>query len=604
MPPVAFSYIRFSHPSQADGDSLRRQTEAATVWSRRNHATLDMTTTLLDLGKSAFVKARRDPFEEDPMAAFIDQDDLVNPDRRALAGFQALIKRRRVPRGAFLIIENLDRLSRDDVVPATHLLTGILLAGVKIVQLKPVEQVLTDKSDGYQIMMAVMELSRGHGESALKSERLSKAWANKKARAREGHLVTRTLPAWVTVNDGKMELIPEKAEAVRTVFRLAADGYGHPRIVEKMNRDGIPSIGVGPWSRGYVGLILRDRRALGEYQPKKNGQPDGDPVLGYFPAAVREDEYQAARTAAAGRKTFRGRVGRPKVNVFAKMIREARSGCAYVLNGWNYRGERHYVLINTNSVEDNTVVRSFPYQFFERAVLSMLWKIAPADVLNDDQRPDRVAVIQSKVAEVKTQEAKLEIELLRLGSDVPALARALATLREQETALQADLEQARLQVRPLDDFWKEAAALTDQLDTAADPENVRVRLRVVFRRVVSGMVLLVCPRGKERFAALEMTLTCGEQRHYLLYYRPRHVGFGGDKPGHWAVRGWPVGKVTDLRKLEVIREAEDLFDGAVVPAILRGEPATDSTEFPVRSGIIDWPAARRPAPFSTQAGSE
>ena len=125
MPPVAFSYIRFSHPSQADGDSLRRQTEAATVWSRRNHATLDMTTTLLDLGKSAFVKARRDPFEEDPMAAFIDQDDLVNPDRRALAGFQALIKRRRVPRGAFLIIENLDRLSRDDVVPATHLLSRV-----------------------------------------------------------------------------------------------------------------------------------------------------------------------------------------------------------------------------------------------------------------------------------------------------------------------------------------------------------------------------------------------------------------------------------------------------------------------------------------------
>ncbi len=167
--PTAYSYIRFSHPQQAKGDSLRRQAEAAAEWCRRSGAALDTMTTLHDLGKSAYAKPRNGRGAEDPMAAFIEPENLINPDRRALAGFQALIKQRKIPRGAYLIIENLDRLSRDDVVPATHLLTGILLAGVRIVQLRPSEQVLTDKSDGYAIMMAVMELSRGHGSS--KAER-------------------------------------------------------------------------------------------------------------------------------------------------------------------------------------------------------------------------------------------------------------------------------------------------------------------------------------------------------------------------------------------------------------------------------------------------
>src|SRR5262245_40837291 len=91
--PLAFSYIRFSHPDQAKGDSLRRQTEAARDWCGRNGLCLDETTTLRDLGRSAYTGKHRS-----------------NPDRHALAAFLKLIEQGKVPRGSFLIIENLDRL--------------------------------------------------------------------------------------------------------------------------------------------------------------------------------------------------------------------------------------------------------------------------------------------------------------------------------------------------------------------------------------------------------------------------------------------------------------------------------------------------------------
>jgi hypothetical protein len=98
---VAYSYIRFSHPDQAKGDSLRRQTEAAADWCQRHKVNLDTSTTLHDLGKSAYTGEHR-----------------KNPDRHGLAAFLKLVESGKVPRGSYLIIENLDRLSREHIQPA------------------------------------------------------------------------------------------------------------------------------------------------------------------------------------------------------------------------------------------------------------------------------------------------------------------------------------------------------------------------------------------------------------------------------------------------------------------------------------------------------
>ena len=51
--PKAYSYIRFSTPEQADGDSLRRQTEAARAYAARHDLDFDETLDLTDPGISA-----------------------------------------------------------------------------------------------------------------------------------------------------------------------------------------------------------------------------------------------------------------------------------------------------------------------------------------------------------------------------------------------------------------------------------------------------------------------------------------------------------------------------------------------------------------------
>jgi len=95
---TAFSYLRFSSPQQASGDSVRRQMDGAADWCRRNKIDLDKTLTLRDEGVSAYRGKHRE-----------------NPDTNALAGFLQAVRVGRVHNGSYLIVESLDRLSREKI---------------------------------------------------------------------------------------------------------------------------------------------------------------------------------------------------------------------------------------------------------------------------------------------------------------------------------------------------------------------------------------------------------------------------------------------------------------------------------------------------------
>lgn len=224
---VGYSYIRFSHPSQEKGDSLRRQTEAAESWCTRNNVHLDQTLSLRDRGVSAY-----------------KGDHRKNPDRHALAAFLNLVNEGKVPRGSFLIIENLDRLSREHLRPALTLLFNLIEAGVRVVQLKPVEAIYDDNAEPMQLMMAVMELNRGNSESRIKSERVGQAWGKKRDKLREdGTVLTKRLPAWIRERGGSLELVPGRAAVVRRIFEMAADGCGHSLIVKRLTAEAVPPFG-------------------------------------------------------------------------------------------------------------------------------------------------------------------------------------------------------------------------------------------------------------------------------------------------------------------------------------------------------------------------
>src|SRR5947208_3498002 len=159
---AAYSYLRFSSPAQATGDSIRRQTQAREQWlAAHPEAHLDASLVMTDAGRSAYRRKDWDTY--------------------ALARFVEHIKSGRVEPGSYLLVENLDRLSREDAGEATELFLSIVNRGVIVVQLSPVVMEFARPVNTHSLMFAIMELSRGHSESVIKSERCRAAWGRKNA---------------------------------------------------------------------------------------------------------------------------------------------------------------------------------------------------------------------------------------------------------------------------------------------------------------------------------------------------------------------------------------------------------------------------------------
>src|ERR1700680_1325770 len=90
----AYSYLRFSTSEQMRGDSYRRQTQLALEYAERRGLELDTTLSLNDLGVSAFRGK--------------------NARTGALAAFLQAVDAGLVPDGSLLLVESLDRVTRQD----------------------------------------------------------------------------------------------------------------------------------------------------------------------------------------------------------------------------------------------------------------------------------------------------------------------------------------------------------------------------------------------------------------------------------------------------------------------------------------------------------
>jgi DNA invertase Pin-like site-specific DNA recombinase len=552
--PTAYSYIRFSSKRQEAGDSINRQDTGAKEWAARNNVPLD-TSLKIDKGISAF-KGQ-------------------NADLGSLGEFLKRIERGRVRRGDYLIVESLDRLTREDIQPALRLILAILAAGIRIVQLTPVEMVYDNKSDVTALIIMIVELSRGHSESKTKSERVGKAWREKRRRAQAGEeqnptarmgnssrVMTRRLPAWVEAKDGQPVLIPDRAAVVGRIFKLAASGYGIPSIIKKFTAEGVPCFGGrarnGGWTRSYIGIILKDRRALGELQPKEGGVAAGPPIPDYYPAVVTEEEFNAARGGAEQRRTNPGRLGSSRINLFAGLLKHARDGDGYMmvprLSKTNGRLNRKFqVLINSHADQGAGRCYSFPYDLFEEAILTHLKEINPHDILNGDHAPDEVMALAGEFATVETELAEATAFMEANGFS-PTIGKRITALEARKDELADRLRVARQKAEhPLSETWGEAQSLMASLKAATDQEDARLRLRSALRSMAECIMLLVVPQGQQRLAAVQIWFAGGRRcRTYLLLYSPAHKNAQSD---YRPAVCWPcstVGIVTegklDLRK--------------------------------------------------------
>src|SRR5262249_47342002 len=150
-----------------------------------------------------------------------------------------------VPRGSFLFIENMDRLTRAEILAATGLFLNIVNAGIVIVTLTNGEQYSQKRflKDPYAVFLLVAGLGRANQESARKSQMIGDQKQAKKRKLLAGELkgpYTRQTPAWIRWSDEShhYELIPKRAAIVREIFERADKGEGIEGIARRLNARG------------------------------------------------------------------------------------------------------------------------------------------------------------------------------------------------------------------------------------------------------------------------------------------------------------------------------------------------------------------------------
>lgn len=295
--PKAYSYLRFSTPEQSKGDSHRRQTDLARAYAAQHGLELDDRLTFHDLGVSAFRGA--------------------NAETGRLADFLDAVRKGLVERDAWLLVESLDRISRQSARRALRTLEAICDEGITVVTLADGRAYTAESLDGdpTSLLMSILIFIRAGEESQTKSRRLVAAWEQKRKKASDKPMSS-VCPAWLRLDkdSGTFLVIEERAEIVRRIYSRFLEGYAPHRIAIELNEEGHPTWGgAAHWDRSYVHKILDSEAVEGTftpsrifYGPKPGAQTERertvrrrleplDPIRDYFPRIVDPDTVARVR---------------------------------------------------------------------------------------------------------------------------------------------------------------------------------------------------------------------------------------------------------------------------------------------------------------------
>lgn len=287
--PRVYSYIRFSTPEQALGDSKRRQVDKARDFAIDINMPFDDMLTMFDPGLSAFHGTHR--------------------KKGALGTFLTAVENGRIGRGSILVVERIDRLSREGVGKTLRkIIFKLFDQGISIQTLDPKERYEPGCEESPRFIALMIYVAQARESSTLKSGDAITNWEQLQKKAgSEGSLVTAMVPHWIAVDpQRRLKLRPGAARTIKRIFKYKLAGWSPDRIVRKLNGDpaawkppGKPKSQSSGWRASYVLKILHSRAVLGEYQPmhrvtQKFGKeekvvrvPRGESIADYFPAILK-----------------------------------------------------------------------------------------------------------------------------------------------------------------------------------------------------------------------------------------------------------------------------------------------------------------------------
>lgn len=430
-----YSYARFSSSSQEEGDSLRRQghgenPEESPVYKKCREVGLKLIPLRADKAKSAY-----------------KGEHLKNGE---LGLFLKLVEDGTIPKGSWLLIENIDRISRLPPMDAQELMIRIIRSGLTLwvaqSNLTLNEEIL-DRQPFLQYQL-LGELIRAYSESKYKSDRVKQEYGKRLNDIRKGKPQHGKCPSWLQFNGNGWDLIPEHAQTVRIVVDMTLNGIGCVAICRKLNELNRPLFRESKnkkakaWQVSTVRYLQLSRTLIGEYQPKqKEGnsyQPHGKPVEGYYPPVIDQKTFNRMQ-AVLGQRLIGGKTRDSEgiLNLFGRILVDGFDGSTIRLSQ-SEKGGRTSMrssLIRSGAAKGV----GFNYNEFERNFLNWVTEIK----LNPSKKGSDLSALMDKLTAVQVDIGNMKAKF-KTAKDRGMVADLVHQLREEEEQLIEQINHERL----------------------------------------------------------------------------------------------------------------------------------------------------------------
>ncbi|MFB3302563.1 recombinase family protein [Pseudomonas sp. AMR01] len=324
----AYAYIRYSRAIQATGDSENRQLTALELFETATGTKI--VEVVYDKGKSAF-----------------------RGDNARSGNFKEMLDRMQsgaIRRGDYLVVESIDRITRQRVLDGVELLQGILKKGINIYTTvdKKTYSYNDPSRDFENLLMISLIAKRANEESETKSGRLLSAWKARKAKAENGEVIIKkgkSIPYGLRVEEGQFVIHKEEQEEIKQLFELLLK-FGINTAITKINETSLKK-----WNNGTLNKIIKHKTVIGCMATHRIEYTDDGKakkiltgfIENYYPNLIEPGLFYKAVDVMANRKqkNWTGRRTEQDFNIFKHCIFCAECGgkLYYDHRGSRYKGK-------------------------------------------------------------------------------------------------------------------------------------------------------------------------------------------------------------------------------------------------------------------------
>jgi DNA invertase Pin-like site-specific DNA recombinase len=488
-----YLYIRYSSEKQGEGSSRQRQMDYALAYCP--DLIQDEKHIYFDGGKSAY--------KGEQLAA-----------GGALKRFYDDVDNKVVPWGSTLLVEDLDRLSREGMFIASDKLRELLGKGITVVTTRDRKSYEAGVLKFADAITTLVRQEQAHQESAVKSDRVASSYLKRYERARTGEKVKVLLPSWIEwVSTTEYKLKRPEAGIVREIFTMAAKGWSYAMICKDLNQRGIlPFRGKAGalWITASVSAIIKGRAAIGEYAPN-DGLP---PIPDYFPAVVTVEQYEAAQGARAIRKgSGVTSYNEARFNVWGKVGVCALCKRPYhcVEKGRAAVGDREgtYYLVCSGKFGGQCTARNVPAKRSEEVFVDVLMNVVKSDYFVGDQAKElaEIRALAGQVDTLQVQYGRLKRALL-VSDDLDEVALAIKTVKADIARLTAEKQGKESKLLERETVERSRASIRAKIDLESRDGRIEAN------SLLKGLgVVVEIGRGA---GSISYTVYQGEQRTKLL----------------------------------------------------------------------------------------